>query len=765
MSNNKELLKRLSEIVDGLSEENYEKSMAEMQSIFDKLQRNTESLAEIEKIFGYDDILTKQADLYLAGNPSSIDGMKMYLKNSLGMIEPMNSVKPETTNTHVTIKELPNGQKAAVITKITSEISPEAGEEMVKLVTGEISEPSEVQKVDAEIKEILSKKDSIDPENFSEEELKIYNKYMNNFSEEAVVEKRGDKEFPIIDTTIEKDHPLTETVGDLKECFENMEPDQAAFALAKIGSQTRVEVSDALFAEIYSDTNEECKNFASTALVYGTELERAGEILNSLFSEEGSDTNFSEVEQELYNRYTNNFSYMENELNNDTVNFSEEEVAFANQFSENELIELLNYSDEELVAEGVPEETVEVISSIRDKVADVDAENAEEISGDEVEEETEMSGIENFANKAELVREIYSQANFADPRSSILNRSLSGFKKLFADSEAIKKYEEAIKTASETKGKIGKKVELLNDYKKAKNLGATFDTKAKRSIAGNKQYVKRLGSQYQRELEEASKLRDKIDVSAYKNIALTGAGVTGVGGLGVGGMYLANNSNSECAPEVLAPEQAAQVVDALSQKLADADLSKEEASKVLVEVEDKVSPEIAEAVQADVLKEIDARFSEVVENLEITPEEVQAAEEVIDSAIEEVQKERAGEAMEKEFSAYGVSSFNKYCANFAWAESVIDSIIDGVKAEKVAEPSPAAESEEAVKEAEAEVKEVLPVAKTDEPTSKIVTTLPENKTDEPTLSKEDAVSNFSAAPVPQVVNSEYASKMKRSLGF
>lgn len=832
--NNKDTLDKISTLVEGLSEENYDKSMVELKNLLSRLSFDSEVMSKLEEIFGYDPEMSRRLRLYLSGTPSELEGIYSYLKHSLGIME---QNKPESsgttdvttpdgtnetpkTNIVEEFKTLPNGDKAKIITAVTTKVSPEIGTEMLKLVTGEVVSPEEPNLTKSkQVIDIIEQKDSIDPENFSEDELKIYSDCMDKLSNV----KDDENLYPIVDTLIQGEHPYSDQVTRIKSCLENMDVDQASFALAKIGAETRVEVSDALFAEVFADTNEQCKNFSESAVVYGTEIGKAEEIVNSLFSEEGNATNFSEVEQELYNRYTNNFSYMENELNNDAVNFSEEELEFAAQFSENELLDLINYSDEELIDVGVPKETVAVISSIRDKVecpvkACEEAED-DECCGvcDDAEDTNEDTVVdaENFAAKAGAVKKLLKKIVGVDDAKKIKNfiksyKQIRNTKNIFGGKAFYPSHRQAIRGASQlhpgTKGAIGRMAArgaigaaavatpAYGAYKLVNN--SKFD--AVKKILGKADAVLDYLPQ-----KAAGAFKNPKASSVAKWGVRVAQGLVPAAALGYGEYRLVNNGDVEEAVETFTPEDTAKVVEHLSNKICDADLNKEQASRVLVNVEDQVSPEVAEAVQADVLQNIDARFSVMIDNLELTPEDAQKAEQVIDSSIEEINKEQAGEVFENQFSAYGISSYNKYYANYCFAESVLDAVteldtptpedvkekveekVDEVKAETVAEASPSAEVEEVVKEQEIKKDNALPIEKTDSPTSVIVTKVPANKTDEPTktveekvidkvvdakedvaaISKDDAVSNFSDIGFAKNTNKSYIDVIRKSLGM
>lgn len=669
-----ELLSKLQEVVFGLDGNNYREGFSKIKDILGQLRgiMDPATLDEVCEVFGNDytvkeilsnyfvsgkDSLIASLEDYLSASVTALDGDKTDEADNNSSILEIPNINTENNdmNTEAKIKdvevtedgmvkalvELPAQEAAKVLTVIDKdkEMGSDVAKELVKLIVDgdpEAAVPESIKPVSGKIVEIIDTKDTIDPNNFSVSQIRTYNKYMYQFSdavnedvgEEALaaacagcVEQPGVEEeldapdqIPVKSTVVETNSALpgvedvhdatqpiayvdsemvaagendtVDALNEITDALGSMEAEPAAEALALVAENTGVPTAEALQGEVLSKANPEFKSFSRNSWMTDREIFAAYSIIAQYVK--GQVSNFSTSSgSQLKEYFYTNFAKAVEIVNGKNANFGTATRKLANNFLETaaERIKFANKVLPGLTGEaGKAIQKLELMMAHRDDVL-------KEIQ--RIERLTEDAVVKEFGDSVgrnEALNKLRSQLN-------TLDRSIAAL--------------------SDEVGKAG--------------------SYAANSIAPSTEAAKVTVGDFLKQ--------------HYGKVGLAGGATAGAGALGgytlsesqkaVPGLSDEDVGFSESGEEDpladVSIEDHSDVMDKVVEVVADSG-SLEHASELLAEVAEKVSPEVALAIQAEICKEDSKAAKEIADNAIVDEDEVSEALDVIASAIENPEK-------------------------------------------------------------------------------------------------------------------------------
>ena len=696
-----EILNKLSEIVINLDGNNYKEGFSRIKDLLGQLRgiMDPATLDEVCEVFGDDytvrEILT---NYFNSGETSLLEGLESYLSSSVTALDSnldeeaeemhstfttefpniINTEELENMDKEASIKnveitkdgmvkalvELPAAEAAKVLTEVAhnESLGSSVADELAKVViagdpNADLADP--LKPVEGKVIQIIDTRSDIVPaECFSVAKIKTYNKYMYQFSEAtdpllseipvATEEECGleasleaPEEIPVKSTVVETNSALP-TVEDVAEVAQPV-----SYVDSEMVAPGENEAVDAL-GEI-------------TGALSGLEAEQASEALGLIAEQIGPESAeaiqgemLSKANPEVFSSFSKNSWITDQEV------FAAYNV-LANYFGGN----ITNFSTE---------------------------------SGSALKERF----LANFASAVELVNNsIGSAAAKRFTGISTNNRLLNHVEDIYGALNKVSKRTAEFKHLADEKAKL---LEFLKN-----NGSATADEIAAaqnefdNAISMFTYYAEKEGLSNAGQQAMKMGLWDSIKEHPVKS-GLIGAGAVSAGGLGGVAVGKATSPvqgvdefEGFSSKDEYYFSESSDVMEEAVEKLVDAE-SLEASAELLSEVAERVSPEVALALQAEMCKENSSAAKELADNAIVDEEEVAEALAVIEDALEN--------GVQETFSDAKRVYFHEIMGNFA------DIAEDAAEGELVnLEESEEAEEDDEDIEFETESKEMDEVVK------------------------------------------------------
>lgn len=392
----KEILGRLSEIINSLDGHNYKEGFSRIKDLLGQLRgiMDPTTLDELCEVFGDDymvrGILTKY---FNSGETSLINSLEEYLSSSISALDGeksdeseevsssfttefpniINTEELENMNKEASIKdveitedgmvkalvELPVADAAKVLTEIANDqtLGGDVADELAKVIISgdpKADLADSLKPVEDKVVQIIDTRSDINTESFSVAKIRSYNKYITMFSEavmdDAIVEEVaseccGDcqeeelcppEEIPEKTTVVETNGTLptvecaheasmpisyvdssmvapgeneaVDALSEVSTAIGSLEQEQASEALGLIAEEIGPEAAEAIQGEVLSQNNPELfSSFSKNSWITDQEVFAAYNVLSNYFS--GNITNFSTSEGSKFKeRFMSNFS-------------------------------------------------------------------------------------------------------------------------------------------------------------------------------------------------------------------------------------------------------------------------------------------------------------------------------------------------------------------------------------------------------------------------------------------------------------------------
>lgn len=722
------ILSDLSGIVNNIDSHNYESEFIKIKNLLGKLKGNIDptTLEEVCEIFGDDytvrEILTKY---FNGGNDSIIAGLKEYLSASttaldsesvdyddnssiLNDIPNINTDYKETMNKEDLIKddvdssanviklivELPVNDAAKVLSVIDndSNLGSDIADELAKFIvkgdtTAEVSDT--LKPVSGKIVQIIDTRSDILPENFSVSQVKSFNKYMLLFSEATDVETISDEllskeagemleescnqclevpsEFPDKATVVETNsavptvedvqntvHPTgyvdtemvspgeedsVDALNEVTDALVEMDVEPASEALALIAENVGPSAADAIQGEVLSKVAPESfSDFARNSWMTDMEVFSAYNILDSFLR--GNITNFStESGEGLKYYYMDNFSKA-----SEIISFSKTSSVSA---VVDDILSFLKKARNKTINAEVDD--IATISILRKSIDDL----ADEIS--KIKDKIQKTATK--LKDAKLTQNTANQAKYAEDLQN-LNFELSSFQNelnsaISASNSITSKYNNI--------NNVTEKVveQTVGDFLK-KNWGKTAIAGGTAVGAGG------LGGMALTKSTEPVYIPDDsegFNFSATENAEALNEVADHIAEEELKAEEELAEEAEEGNDNVSLISESDEILEAAESVMDVNDIAK--STELLSEVAERVSPEVALAIQAEICKEDSDKAKEIVDTAIIDKSEVLEAINVINDVKENGTSET--------FSEVKSISYDLILSNFAdVAEEMIE---------------------------------------------------------------------------------------------
>lgn len=680
----KEILGRLSEIINSLDGHNYKEGFSRIKDLLGQLRgiMDPTTLDELCEVFGDDymvrGILTKY---FNSGETSLINSLEEYLSSSISALDSkntdeteevsssfttefpniINTEELENMNKEASIKdveitedgmvkalvELPVADAAKVLTEIANDqaLGGDIADELAKVIISgdpKADLADSLKPVEDKVVQIIDTRSDIDPANFSVAKVRSYNKYITMFSEavmdDAIVEEVaaeccGDcqeeelcppEEIPekttVVETngtlpTVEYAHeasmPISyvdssmvapgeneavDALSEVSTAIGSLEQEQASEALGLIAEEIGPEAAEAIQGEVLSQNNPELfSSFSKNSWITDQEVFAAYNVLSNYFN--GNITNFSTSEGSKFKeRFMSNFS-------------------------------------------------------------------------------TAISVVENFSKGKGLNNALshFLKKPLSNPNVALTDKTMfwSGISENLSGKIAVKEQEVA-KLLAKYRNTTDPtdKAEALFELNQAKDQLLAYRQQLSTSLSS---LERSLESSAANQAELLSNIPSKGGLSGFMGNHPIIAGTTiGTGGAAAGlyGKSLLDKRNQNMQEingefEGFSKKlneagyyfsDSSEVMDEVVEKVLDTNTI-EETAELISEVAERVSPEIALAIQAEACKESSAAAKELADQAIVSEEEIAEALEVVNDVLENGTQET--------FSSVKTSFYKAFMSNFA----------------------------------------------------------------------------------------------------